>query len=222
MKKWIGFIGIVAVLFACHDAPQSIPQPVEQETIHSLRRYIYVNGSGKRVVFQNSLPKGIGYTAPDGKRYSRLLFWTRIINETADSLELKAEFPAEGYEVPAMPGKRFRILIPADTMTPEQTSLYDYGISGLNTFLDEALFKPSSIRRMVSPGNSTGLYVVVVFDNDVPGPTRAGFHIEGQQLVYKIARYHHQSIYTPIDEKEIRCGSINLSDLVPKQQPPIR
>ena len=56
------------------------------------------------------------YTNHNGDVYVYAVFWTRVINETDNSLELNIAFPVDSYEVPFLPGKYFKILIPPDTM----------------------------------------------------------------------------------------------------------
>ena len=46
-------------------------------------KYEYADSIGKRLVIQNSFPKGgIKYTDSNGEVYVYAVFWTRIINET--------------------------------------------------------------------------------------------------------------------------------------------
>ena len=57
-------------------------------------KYEYTDSIGKRLILQNSLPKGgLKYTDPNGKVYVYAVFWTRIINGTDNPLELMMGFP---------------------------------------------------------------------------------------------------------------------------------
>ena len=108
---------VVPLVFGCGaSVSKSTAETVEIETVNSVRKYEYADSKGKRVIIQNSLPRGIKYTDPNGKKFGKVLFWTRIINDTENPLELKIDFPVE-YEVPSLPGRYFKILIPSDTMT---------------------------------------------------------------------------------------------------------
>lgn len=83
-------------------------------------KYKYTDSKGASVIIENSFPKGgMRYTGPKGEEYVYAVFWTRIINETANPLELKIDFPVDSYEIPDFPGKYYKILIPSDTMTIE-------------------------------------------------------------------------------------------------------
>jgi hypothetical protein len=122
------------------------------------------------------------------------------------------EFPVE-YEVPSLPGKYFKILLPPDTMTLDKEPLRDYGIKDLKSFLDNNIHQPSSLKRTINPKESGGFYVAILFDEGVVGPFRTGLSIKGQNLVYKVTRYAGKQGVLLVDEKEINCGSINLKNL---------
>jgi hypothetical protein len=66
-------------------------------------------------------------------------------------------------------------------------------------------------------GASLGYYVVLLFDPDIPRPTRTGLSIKGQDLVYKVTRYGGKQGGSFVDEREIHCGSIDWKNLVRMQ-----
>jgi len=179
-------------------------------------KYEYADSMGKRLIIQNSFSRGIKYTDPNGKKENKVLFWTRITNETENPLELNIDFPVE-YEVPSLPGRYFKILLPSDTMTLDIEPLPDYGITDLKSFLDNSMHKPSSLKRTINPKESGGFYVAILFDNGVVGPFRTGLSIKGQNLFYKVTRYTGKQGVSLVDEKEIHCGKINLKNLIVKK-----
>jgi hypothetical protein len=61
--------------------------------------------------------------------YVYAVFWTRTINETDNPQELKIDFPVNSYEVPSLPGKYFKILVPPDTMTLDKEPLFNHGLT---------------------------------------------------------------------------------------------
>ncbi len=204
-------------LFSCGQASKSKPDIVDIETINSVRHYEYADATGKRIIIHNSLPKGATYTGPNGKQYFKVIFWTRITNETDNSLELKIDFPLDLYEAPGLPGNHFKVLVPPDTMTIDKEPFYDYGFTGLKTFLDSSIHKPSSLKRIINPKESSGFYVVLLSltTEITPGSTlRTGLSLNGQNLIYKISRYASTAGHPLISEKEINCGSINLKNLM--------
>lgn len=175
-------------------------------------KYEYAYSKGGSIIIQNSLPKGEGYTDPNGKEYFKIIFWSRIINETNNPFELKIDFPVNSYELPSSPDKHFKILLPSDTLILDQVDLNNYGQTNLKSFLDSSIDKPSSLKRTINPKESSGFYVVILFDTGIGGPFRTELSIKGQNLFYRISKYKTTAAHL-VDEKKINCGSINLRDL---------
>ncbi len=179
-----------------------------------LTKYEYADSIGKRLIILNSVRKGGPYTDPNGMSYGKVIFWTRLINETDNPLELKIDLPADSIEVPGLPGKYYKLLVPPDTMTIDKEPLYDYGLTGVKSFLDNNIHKPSSLKRTINPKESSGFYVVILFEHWMGAPFRTELSIKGQNLFYRISRYKSDSAHSMVYEKEIDCGSINLKNLV--------
>jgi hypothetical protein len=98
-------------------------------------------------------------------------------------------------------------------MTIDKDPLQDYGMKDLKSFLDKSIHKPSSLKRTINPKESSGFYVVILFDKGVYGSSRTGLSIKGQNLFYKVSRYEAKVEHPLVFEKEINCGSINLKNL---------
>mgnify|MGYP003514116522 CR=1 FL=1 len=211
-------------LFSCGQANKSKPKTIDTETSISSKRlhnskyfykeYEYTDSDGKSVIIQNSLPQGGEYTDPNGKEYFNVKFWTRIINETENPIELAIDFPINTYEVAFYPGRYFNLLIPPDTMTLDKEPLPDFGITDLKSFLDNNIHKSSSLKRTINPKESGGFFVAILCDSGVHGPFRTGLSIKGQNLFYKVTRYAGKQGGSLVDEKEINCGNINLKNLI--------
>jgi hypothetical protein len=182
-----------------------VTSPGSDEKYHT--KYEYTDSIGKRLIILNSFRKGGPYTDP------KVIFWTRIINETDNPLELKIDFPVDSFEVPGLSGKYYKLLVPPDTMTIDKEPLYDHGMTGLKLFLDNNIHKPSSLKRTITPKETSGFYVVILFDHEVGAPFQTGLSIKGQNLVYRISRAS-KARHPLISEKDIYCGSINLKNLV--------
>lgn len=197
-----------------------VTSPGSNEKYHT--KYEYTDSIGKRLIIQNGFPRGGSlYTDPNGEVYGYAVFWTRIINETDNPLELKIDF-LNSYEVPSSPGKYFKILVPPDTMTIDKVPLYGYGLTGLKSFLDNSIHKPSSLKRTISPKESSGFYVVKLsLTNEGPRSggdiLQTGLSLKGQDLFYRVSVYNSTAPPSVISEKEIHCGSINLKNLVFKK-----
>ena len=189
-------------------------------------KYEYTDSDGKSLIIQNSFPRGELYTDPNGNEYAKAIFWTRIINETDNPLELTIDFSGDSYEFPGSVGSSvggyFKIILPSDTMTPDKENLFNYGLTDLDSFLVNSIHKPSSLKRTINPKKSSGFYVVRLFiipksgwqsvkgdgnihRNSEYGTTRAGFSLKGQNLFYTL------------NGKEIHCGKVNLKNLMSKK-----
>ncbi|MHC0445151.1 hypothetical protein ACWA1F_07060 [Flavobacterium sp. 3-218] len=137
------------------------------------------------------------YAAPDGKKYIYAVFWTRIINKTANAFELKISIPVNSYEIPSLPGQYFKIVIPSDEMTLDKISKFNYGLENIESFLDTNISKLSSLKRTIAPKQSTGFYVVMLcVAEGAKGTLRTELYLKEQNLFYRI------------NGKEISCGSI--------------
>ena len=163
-------------------------------------KHEYTESNGARLIIQNSFPRGgLKYKDPNGKEYFYAVFWTRIINETFNPLELTIDFPADLYEIPASSGSFFKILLPSDTMTIGKEPFNDCGT--LKSFLDNSIYKSSSLKRTINPKESSVFYVVTLNYHGVEVILRAGFSLKEQNLFYRI------------NDEEIHCGKINLKNL---------
>ena len=214
MKKTIILIFVIAALFSCKQASKSTPETFDIETVNTIRKYEYADSMGKRLIIENSFSRGGSYIDPNGEEYSKIMFWTRITNETEKPLELIIDLPIHSYEVPTLPGKYYKIFIPSDTMTLDKEPLQDYGMKDFRSFLDNSIHKPSYLRRTINQKESSGFYVIILFEKGVSGPSRTGLYLKGQKLFYKITRYTGKQGIAFVDEKEIDFGSIDLKNLV--------
>jgi len=215
MKKRILILILATTgLFSCKQNDKSTPDSAkDSESQKSLTNksvystYKYTDSDGAHVTIQNSFPKGgMKYTDPTGKEYRYAIFWTQISNETNHPLEVRIDFPIHSYEVPSMPGSYFKILMPPNPMTSEKVSLFNYGLTDLEPFLDQNFDKSSSLKRIINPKKSSSFYVVLLsVTNGARGTLRTGLSIKGQNLFYKI------------NDKEIHCGNINLENLILQQ-----
>ena len=86
------------------------------QNFHTFFRYD--DSLHKGISISNSYPKGgQRYTAPDGKEYLFVVFWTQILNESDTDLTLSIEFPKAAFTVPSSPDVHFNLYLPTDEMT---------------------------------------------------------------------------------------------------------
>ncbi len=207
-------------IFSCRQSSKSTPDTVEKKTLDSTKnvqsqkpyekyidtKYEYTDSTSARLIIQNSFPKsGINYTDPNGKKYVYAVFWTRIINETVNPLELTIDFPLDSFEIPFSSGNHMKLLLPSDTMRINKEPLYDYGLA-VKSFLDNGIHKSSSLKRTIHPKDSSAFYVITLSDHGVNGTLRTGLSLKEQNLFYRI------------NDKEIHCGQINLKGMMLKNK----
>ncbi len=217
-------------LFSCGQAIKSKTDIVELDTSDSVKivqnkkafndkdiytKYFYIDSNGKSLIIKNGFPRGgMKYTERNHDIYNYVVFWTQIINETDNPLELRMDFPVNSYEVPSLSGEYYKVLIPPDTMTFEKFSLPIYGLTNLESFLNNHFHKSASLKRTINPKESDGFYVVILGSTEgAHGTMRTGLSLKGQNLFYRInvdGTYSN----TKSSDKELQCGSINLKHLV--------
>lgn len=157
-------------------------------------KYEYTDSDGKSIIIQNSFGKGGPYTGSPGKNanYSFLIFFTRIINETATPLELTINLPADSFATGEGGNVYLKLFLPPDTMTLDKESLSYYGITGLETFLDNN--KPTMFQRTIKSKEECLFYVGAVFyqargtewKDESRGGNRAELVLKGQDLFYRM------------------------------------
>ena len=160
----------------------------------------YSDSTGKAVMVYNSLPKGGGeYVHYAGKRYSYVVFWTRVVNESASPVELAIHFPADSFCIFPSPESHIRIFLPPDTMTFVKVALADYGLNKLQSYLTNQFNKPGQLQRTLQPKDEYYFYVPVII-HEARGTARAAFVVKGQDLFY--------SIRIAADSTLIPCGQL--------------
>lgn len=213
-KSTATLITATAVLFSCSQGSESSPNAVGGKTPNPTKhaasrrargfssRHEYAETNGARILIQNSFPKSrINYTDPTGRKHIYAVFWTQIINQTPNALELAIDFPVDSFELPASSGNYMKLLLPLDTLTLDKEPLSDYGLA-VKPFLDKSLRRPTSIRRTILPTDSSAFYVVTLANRGVGGTLRTGFSLEHPNLVYRV------------NEKTIPGGKIDLKKLM--------
>jgi hypothetical protein len=178
---------------------------------HDLKRYIYKDttyalADGKGITIQNSFPKG-GMIEPDGTQYSDsfgkeygfAVFWTRIINETNNPLELNINIPADSFAIFTPPGSYLRLLLPSETMSFDKLSKFNYGLTDLKSYLDENLDKSSFSRKTINP-DEEHIFYIAALSYKAGGTPRAELILKEQGLYYKMSIAPYGSGTIPFGE----------------------
>ena len=146
----------------------------------------YTNAAGQVVVIQNSLPKGGGgYVHAADKQYSYVIFWTRITNKSATPLRVTMNCPADPITMFPSPTSHIRILLPPDTMTLDKVALGDYGLTSLQSFVDERFKKPSTLEKTINPQEDHLFYMTVLM-HQARGTARAALTLRNDDLSLQI------------------------------------
>jgi hypothetical protein len=162
----------------------------------------YTDSIKNRIIVQNSFPKGGQvYTDPTGKDLRYVVFWTRITNETTSPLELTINFSSDSLLIPSDPDNYFKLFIPLDTMTLDKDPLFNYGLTGLKSFLDTSFNKPTMLQRTLNPKEACLFYVIDLHHRGVNGVVRAGLSLKDNNLFYRV------------NDKQIPCGQLVFKKL---------
>ena len=177
-------------------------------------RYIYTDttytsSTGKEIIIQNGLPKGghvegKPYTDSIGNKYFFAAFWTRIINRTNTTLELKLNFPADPFPLSSSPDPYLKLFLPADTMTVDKLSSLGYGLRGIKSFLDTNFNNATSLQKTIKPNEEHFFYITTIA-YQAGGPARSAIILKEHELFYRIS----MGPYGPI---EIPCGELVVKE----------
>lgn len=146
----------------------------------------YLDSTNQGVEIQNSFPKvGLTYTDRTGITNSYIVFWTRIVNHSDNTLVLVINFPTDSFTVPDAPDTHFKLLVPSDEMTAGKESLFNYGLD-VPSILGENMQLPTGLQKDIKPKATYAFYVVALFNKGINGVVRAKFEAQGPDLSYTI------------------------------------
>ena len=166
--------------------------------IPDLNKYIYtdttyISSTGKEITIQNSFPKGgsieqdgTQYFDSSGKRNAFAVFWTRIINESNTPLEININFPADSFAIFTPPDSYLKLFLPMDTMAFDKLSSYNYGLTGLKSYLDTNFNNASMLQKTINP-NEEYIFHIVTLTYQASGTPRAALILKEQDLFYRMS-----------------------------------
>ena len=150
----------------------------------------YSECSHEGITIQNSFPKGGPYPGQTHEFYnhSYLVFFTRITNDSKDTIDISVDFSDEPIVIPNSTNTYMRILLPSADMTMDKIPQFSYGLNEL-----ESLYGPTNYKNQLIPGEETIFYLVAFFYQTAPeawqeyrGGNRAEFYIEGDQILFNM------------------------------------
>lgn len=178
-------------------------------------RYIYTDttyasSTGKGITIQNSGPKGgniepeTPYIDSTGKKYFYAAFWTRIINQTNTVLEFKVNFPGDSFPLSPPSDSYLKLFIPTDKMTVDKLPLFNYGLTGMKSFVDTNFNNATTFQKTIEP-NEEHMFYIVTISYQAGGPARSALILKEKELFYRISMGSHGPL-------EIPCGKIAFKD----------
>lgn len=143
------------------------------------------DAKGNVAKFIHSFPRGGGEVYKNGKKYSYVVFWTRVFNQSATPLELKVKFPEVTFF--NWPDDYIQIVLPKETMLMDKVHAYDYGLTHLQSFLNDKSNQLNFLQKRINPNQEHIFYIIVFMHIKNWGPARAKFELKDQALFYKIS-----------------------------------
>lgn len=70
-------------------------------------------------------------------------------------------------------------------------------------YLDADRHEPAGLRTTLHAGDTTGFYIVLLFNKWVDGPLRTGLHITGQDIFYRV------------HDLDMLCGKLRVKSPAP-------
>lgn len=136
------------------------------------------------ITILNSGPRGGGYTDSTGRKFEFRIFRIPVFNDTVVSAELTIHFFSDSFALLPESANYLRVFLFPDTMTPDtMQEVYNFGVTGIESFLDKDLNKPTILKTTIQPEEEHILYIGVLFNNvGLGGHTRARLFINGQNI----------------------------------------
>ena len=162
----------------------------------------HTDSKGNSVMMTNSLPKGGGVVYQNGKKYGYVVFWTRMSNQSATPIELKVKFPEVTFF--KSPDSYIKIVLPKETMKIEKEQLFDYGLTNLQSILNDESNQLGILQKKIGPKEDYSIYVTVFIHIEGGGSARAKFELNDKELLYKISMGSDTTL--------IPCGSLEFKN----------
>ncbi len=159
------------------------------------------DSKGNLVKVTHSLPKGGGEVYQNGTKYSYVIFWTRMSNQSKNPVDLKVHFPNTTYF--KSPDSYIKIVLPREAMHIEKEQLYDYGLTNLQSLLNDESKRLNVLHKIIQPKKDYIFYIAVFIHISGWGPSRAKFELKGKDLIYKI-NMGPETTFIP-------CGSLDFN-----------
>lgn len=130
-----------------------------------------------------------------------------MINDTVVPAELTINFLSDSVALLPESENYLRVFLFPDTMTPDtMQEVYNFGVTGIESFLDNELNKPTILKTTIQPEEEHILYIGVLFNTDgLVGLTRAKLFINGQNI---------NDSFLPVNSRKTSTKNRNELDLI--------
>ncbi|MEL6390812.1 MAG: hypothetical protein AAFQ02_11690 [Bacteroidota bacterium] len=166
------------------------------------------------VRIQNSYPKGgapmdrdgvQGYTDNEGRMYGYVLFWTRVMNTSVKAIKLEISFPPIPSHLFHNPSSFARLLLPSAPVDLNRVDDYNYGITGMRSFLNEHWDTESGLEISLAPGEEHTFFVTAL-------SYKAGGRVRSKLLLEDPGILNYWIEISPHGGGTINCGRISVVD----------
>jgi hypothetical protein len=123
-------------------------------------------------------------------------------NQSATTIELKVKFPEVTFF--KSPDSYIKIVLPKETMKIEKEQLFDYGLTNLQSILNDESNQLGILQKKIGPKEDYLFYVTVFIHIEGGGSARAKFELNDKELLYKIS--------IGSDTTLIPCGSLEFKN----------
>ena len=107
------------------------------------------------------------------------IFRARVINDTIVPIELTINFHSDPVALLPKSNSYLRVFLLGDTLTIDKPDDYNFGVTGVESFLHTGLNKPTMLKITIKPKEEYVLHIGILFDL-MPGRALSKLFIDGQ------------------------------------------
>jgi hypothetical protein len=92
-------------------------------------------------------------------------------------------FPADSFKIPSSPQGYVKLFLPPAAMAIEKEPLYDFGLTGLKSFLNTSFNKPTMLQKTINPKEACLFYFVLISVASNKGAARARLFLKDKRFI---------------------------------------
>jgi hypothetical protein len=153
-------------------------------SVHTEMRYTY--SDDEIVAIQNSGPRGgLGFTDSRGTKFGYRIFCTGLVNEGTTAVRLRITFPSDSFPL-SSPDSYMKVFFLPDSMKHPKEATPEYD-ERMKSSYESVLHDIPTLQRTIQPKEAYLFRVVVLRHYKGDAQPRAGFFLDGQRLLFRIA-----------------------------------